>query len=174
MSLEEAERIARSYLPDEPRQDDLAAWRASRPRPEPKREPRRLDTQPAAPPIDLAAVVRGALLGERSLMTEAFGEALGEYGNGLLDQVEGMIAATAAGLHEDLSRQIDQLRAELSARIDEMASESAANVALIHGQGERLKAQLEAVIAKKTRARAARPNGGSLLSLPAPTNGHAQ
>jgi hypothetical protein len=128
-----------------------------------------LDTAPAEPPIDLAAVVRGALLGERSFMTEAFGEALGEYGNQLLGDVETMVAAKTAEIREEFGRRVDQLRAELS----ELANESAANISLIHGQGERLKAELEAVIAKKTRTRAAKPNGGPLLSLPAP-NGHTQ
>jgi hypothetical protein len=166
MSLEEAERIARNYLPDEPRQDDLTAWRRSRPRPEPKRETRGLDTAPAEPPIDWAAVIRGAILGERAHMTEAIGGAIAEYGNELGDSiiadVERMIAATAAELRDEFSRQINQLRAELSGRIDSTQT-----------HGAELKAQLDEIIARRRRARAAKPNGGSLLQLPAP-NGHAQ
>jgi hypothetical protein len=48
-----------------------------------------------------------------------------------------------------------------------------ASVATVHSQGERLKAELEAIVAKRARAKATKPNGGSLLQLPAP-NGHAQ
>jgi hypothetical protein len=173
MSLEEAERIARNYLPDEPRQDDLTAWRASQPRQERARRERGLDTMPAEPPVDWAAVINGAIRGERAHMVEAIGEAIGEHGNELLDQVETMIAQAIDKLRAEMrieaSRQLEHLRTEFTAQTTELFE----SVAMIHGQGERLKAQLEAVIAKRTRARAAKPNGGSLLQLPAP-NGHAQ
>ena len=36
------------------------------------------------------------------------GQAIGECGNGIFDETEAMIAATAAELREELSRQIDQ------------------------------------------------------------------
>jgi hypothetical protein len=65
MTLEEAEWIARNRLPDEPCGDELTSWRASRPRQEPRRQTRSLDTAPAEPPIDWALVIRGAILGER-------------------------------------------------------------------------------------------------------------
>jgi hypothetical protein len=100
------------------------------------------------------------LKAERSTMVEIVGQALGGYGDGLLDEVETMIAATAAELREEFARQIDQLRAELSGRID-----------LVHTQGTELRPELEKIIAKKRRARAARSNGSALL-LPAP-NGDA-
>jgi hypothetical protein len=157
MTFEEAMAISERRLPGEPPEPD---WRASRPAPEPKRRARGLDTAPQ-PEVDIAYVIRGAILAERSVMVEIVGQALGEYCNGILDQVETMIGAVAAEIREDFGRQIDQLRAELLGWIDEMANESAANVALIHGQGERLKAQLEAVIAKKTRANAAKTNGSA-------------
>jgi transposase-like protein len=64
-------------------------------------------------------------------------------------------------LRTEFGGQIDQLRNELSARID-----------LAHTQGNELRAQLETIIAKKRRAKAAKPNGGSLLQLPGP-NGDA-
>jgi hypothetical protein len=125
---------------------------------------------PAAPQVDWALVIRQTILGERAHMTEAIGGAIAEYGDELGDSivadVERMVAATAAELREEFSRQIDQLRAELA----EQGNELFASVATVHGQGERLKAQLEAVTAKKTRARAAKPNGsnGEHLLLPAP------
>jgi hypothetical protein len=65
MTLEEAEWIATHRLPEEPPEDGVAAWRASQPRQEPRREgERKLDTMPmpAEPPIDWAAVIRGAIL----------------------------------------------------------------------------------------------------------------
>jgi hypothetical protein len=164
MTLEEAMFIANNRLPGEPAEVN---WRATRPVREPPKRERGLDTAPAEPPIDWAAVIRGAILGERAHMTEAIGGAIAEYGNGIIDEIETMIAATAAELREEFSRQIDQLRAEFSGRIDEMANEFAGNVALIHSQGERLKAELDAVIAKKTRARH-KANGSTLLQLPAP------
>jgi hypothetical protein len=164
MTLEEAMAISEHRLPGEPPEAD---WRASRPAPEPKRKARGLDTA-QRPEIDLAYVIRGAILAERAQMVEIIGESIGEYGNQLLDEIETTIAATASELREEFSRQIDQLRAELS----ETANESAANVALIHSQGEKLKAQLEEVIAKRTRTKAAKP----LLQLPAPNgngDGHS-
>jgi hypothetical protein len=155
MTLEEAEWISRNRLPEEPREDELASWRATRPLPEPRGRQQRLDTMPTQP-VDMAAVIRGALKGERVLLTEAFGGALAEYGDGLLDEIETMIAATAAELREEFARQIDQLRSEFSNRID-----------LVHTQGSEPRAQLEQVIARKRRAKAAKANGEHLL-LPAP------
>jgi hypothetical protein len=155
--LDEAEYIARNYLPVEPRPDEISSWRASQPRPEPKREERKLDTMPAAPEqIDWADVIRQAILAERSLMSEIIGGAIAEYGDELGDSivadVERMIAATAAELREEFSRQI----AELSSRIDSTQT-----------HGAELKAQLDAIIAKRKRAKAAKANGEHLL-LPAP------
>jgi hypothetical protein len=173
MTLEEAERIARNYLPDEPRRDELSAWRASRPRREPPRHERGLDTAPAEPPVDWELVIRQAILGERAQMAEAIGEAIGEYGEGLLDKVERMIEAAVAsaveGLRAEFTRELGQLRSDLAVQGNELFE----SVATVHSQGERLKAELEAIVAKKTRARATKTNGGSLLSLPVP-NGHAQ
>src|SRR5262245_39714505 len=165
VTYEEAERIARGQLlPGEPRADEITAWRASRPPREPARRERGLDTIPAPPPIDWALVIRQTILGERAHMTEAIGGAIAEYGDGLGDElladVEGMIAAAVAELREEFSRQIDQLRTELSGRIDSTQT-----------HGAELKAQLDAIIAKRKRAKAAKPNGSTLL-LPSP-NGHA-
>jgi hypothetical protein len=161
MTLEEAEAIARGRTADEPAEDWLASWRRTRPRPEPARKQRSLDTMPQpAQEVDVAFVIRAALKAERSVMSEIVGGALGEYGNQLADellgQVERMIAATAAELRDEFSRQIDQLRAELSGRIDSTQTHGAA--------------QLDEIIAKRRRARtAAKPNGnGSTLLLPAP------
>jgi hypothetical protein len=129
MTLEEAEWIARNRLPDEPREDKVATWRASRPRPEPARRERGLDTMPAEPPIDWALVIRQAILGERAFMNEAIGGAIAVYGDGLGDSiiadVERMIAATAAELKEEFARQIAELKAELSGRIDSTQTHSA-------------------------------------------------
>jgi hypothetical protein len=111
---------------------------------------------PAPEPIDWALVIRQAILGERAFLTEAIGQALAGYGDGLGDeliaQVESMIAATAAELREEFSRQI----AELSGRIDSTQT-----------HGAELKAELEKIIARKRRAKAAKANGEHLL-LPAP------
>jgi hypothetical protein len=164
VTLEEAEFIARNYLPDEPRPDEITAWRASRPRQEPKREERKLDTMPTPPPIDWADVIRGAILGEREFMSQAIGGAIAEYGDGLGDgiiaDVENMIAATAAELKEEFARQIAELKAELSGRIDSTQT-----------HGAELKAQLDAIITRKRRARAAKPTALADASLAPRTNG---
>jgi hypothetical protein len=91
MTLEEAMHVSDHLLPGEPGGDEIANWQAQRPQPEPARQQRSPDTA-SAPEIDWASVIRGALLGERSFLVEAFGQALGEHGNGLLDEVEQMIA----------------------------------------------------------------------------------
>jgi hypothetical protein len=161
MTLQEAEWIARNYLPDEPRPDDLTAWRASRPRPEPRREERKLDTMPPEPPIDWALVIRQAILGERAFMNEAIGGAIAEYGDqlgdGIIADVERMIAAMAAELKDEFARQIAELKAELSCRIDSTQTHSA-----------EVKAEVETILAKRKRARAAKPNGEHLLLPPPP------
>jgi hypothetical protein len=96
---------------------------------------------------------------------------LGEYGNQLGDEllveVRQLIEAAVEQLRAEFSRQLDQLRSEFTAQTTELFE----SVALIHTQGDQLKAQLEAIVAKKTRARS-KANGGSLLQLPAPTNGN--
>src|SRR5262249_187831 len=119
-----------------------------RPPAESVRRERGLDTRQAPPPVDWAAVIRGALRGERGVLAEAFGGALGEYGDGLFDEVETMIGAVAAELREEFARQIDQLRGEFSNRVD-----------LVHTQGAELRAELEKVIARKRRVKAAKANG---------------
>jgi hypothetical protein len=159
MSLEEAEWIARNRLPDEPSEDEVASWQAHRPRPEPRRETRSLDTAPAPPQIDWADVIRRAILAERSVMSEIVGSAIGEIRNETLDEVEGMIAAAVnqlrAELRVEFSRQLDGLRGQIDA------------------QGNELRSRLEEVIAKKRRTKdAAKPNG-SLLQL-RPPNGDAR
>jgi hypothetical protein len=159
MSLTEAEYIARGRLADEPAEDWLTSWQATRPRPEPERRARGLDTAPPAEPVDWALVIRQALLGERAHMTEAIGGALAEYGDELGDElladVERMIAAAVAEVKEEFARQI----AELSARIDSTQT-----------HGAELKAQLDAIVTRRRRAKAAKPNGEHLL-LPAPATG---
>jgi hypothetical protein len=155
MTLEEAMAISERRLDTEPREDEIAAWRASQPRPKPKRRTRGLDTAPA-PEVDWATVIRQAILGEREHTAEVVGGAIGEYGNGLLDEIEATIAATAAELREEFARQIDQLRAELSGRIDSTQT-----------HGAELKAQLDEIIARRRRTKAAKANGEHLL-LPAP------
>src|SRR5262245_12612480 len=136
-----------------------------RPQPEPeKRERGGLDTMAAPPPIDWALVIRQAILGERAFLTEAIGGAIAEYGDDLGDSiiadVERMIAATAAELKEEFARQIAELKAELSGRIDSTQT-----------HGAELKAELEKIVARRKRGRAAKPNGGEQgepLLLPAP------
>ena len=80
-------------------------------------------------------------------MTEAVGQAIGEYSNGILDETEAMIAATAAELREDFSWQIDQLRAELSGQVD-----------LVHTQGAETRAEVEKILARRRRAKSAKPS----------------
>jgi hypothetical protein len=147
--------IAAHRLPGEPGADELARWQARRPQPEPPKRPRGLDTAPA-PQIDWAAVINGAIRGERAHMVEAIGQAIGQHGDGLLDEVEAMIAAAVDHLRAEFAGQIDQLRNELSGQINT--------------QGSELRAQLQEIIAKKKRAR----TKASLLQLPAPNgNGNA-
>jgi hypothetical protein len=163
MTLEEAEWIARNRLPDEPAENSLADWQATRPRPEPARCERSLDTMPAPPPIDWALVIRQALLGERAHMTEAIGGALAEYGDELGDSIIADVERMIAEAKEEFARQIAELKAELSGRIDSTQT-----------HGAELKAQLEAIIAKKRRAKAAKANCERLL-LPGPNgNAHPQ
>jgi hypothetical protein len=113
-------------------------------------------------------VIRGALLGERVVWTEAVGQALAEYGDELgdsiIDDVRGMIEAAVAELRDEFAKQID----ELSGRIDSTQT-----------QGAELKAELDKIIARRRRAKAAKANGerlpsGEPLLLPSPANGHAQ
>jgi hypothetical protein len=121
-----------------------------RPPPEPERKPRGLDTAPA-PQIDWAAVINGAIRGERAHMVEAIGQAIGQYGDELLGEVEAMIAAAVNQLRTEFAGQLN----ELSARID-----------LSHTQGAELRAQLETIMKRRTKPR---------LLLPAPVpngNGH--
>ena len=158
MTLEEAEWIARNRLPEEPREDEIAAWRASRPRREPPRRERGLDTMPAPPAIDWADVIRRAILGERAHMTEAIGGAIGEVRNETLDEVEQLIAQAADQIKSELRAEIDQMRVEFFKRLDS-----------VRGQGTELRAELEKI--RKRRAKTAKPNGeysGEPLLLPAP------
>ena len=160
MTLEEAMFIANNRLPGEPAEVN---WRATRPVREPPKRERGLDTAPAEPPIDWAAVIRGAILGERAHMTEAIGGAIAEYGNELGDSIIADVERMIAEAKEEFARQIAELKAELSGRIDSTQT-----------HGAELKAQLEAIIAKKRRAKAAKANCERLL-LPGPNgNAHPQ
>jgi len=156
MTLEEAMHIASNRLPEEP-EDALTNWQAARPPPEPPKRPRGLDTSP----VDWPAEIRKAASRERALIVEAVGQALGEHGNAIIGEVEQMIAAA-----------VDQVRSELRAEFAGQISELSARIDLAHTQGNELRAQLEEIIAKKRRAKAAKPNGSRLL-LPGP-NGNAQ
>jgi hypothetical protein len=112
------------------------------------------------PQVDWALIIRQTILGERAHMTEAIGQAIAEYGDGLGDgllaEVRVMIEAAVEQLRAEFRAEIDQLRAELSGRIDSTQT-----------HGAELKAELEKIIGRKRRARAAKPNGEHLL-LPAP------
>jgi hypothetical protein len=169
VTIEEAMAIYERRLPEEPREDWVAAWRASRPLPEPTKRAQRLDTTPAQA-IDWSLIIRQALLGERSFLVEAFGGALGEVRNALLDEIETVIAQAISELRTEFAEQINQLRtallAELANRIDQLADEFSGQVDLIHSQGDQLRSQLEHIIAKKARTKR------NLLQLPAP-NGDA-
>jgi hypothetical protein len=145
VTLEEAEYIARNYLPDEPRPDEISSWRASQPRPEPARGPRGLDTAPA-PQVDVADVIKMALRAERDLMTEAVGGALAEYTDNALSEVDAEI--------QKLRTEVDQLRSEFS---------QANELREIRAQ----LAEIKEMLAKKARGRKIPP-----LQLPAP-NGDA-
>ena len=140
MTLEEAMRIASH--PGEPGGDELARWQAHRPQPQPPKRPQSLDT---APPIDWAAVIHGAIRGERAHVLEVVGQALGEYGNEVVAEVEQMTAQAIdqlrTELRAELASQVDQLRSELSGQITQ------------GNELRALRAQLEEIIAKKTRAR---------------------
>jgi hypothetical protein len=109
MSIEEAERIARERLPEEPGQDWLANWRKSTPRPESVKEPQRLDTEPADA-IDWSDVIHRALKAERGLMTEATGRALGEVREEIRDEVDAAIEK----LRAEMRAEADRLREQFS------------------------------------------------------------
>jgi hypothetical protein len=157
MTLEEAEYIARNRLPDEPREDE---WRPSRPSPEPRRE-RTLDTAPAPDPVDWSAVIGMALKASRAEQAEVIGSAMGEYGNQLADEllaeVRQLIEAAVEGLRAEFTRQIEELRSDFTAQATDLFE----SVALISTEGQRLRAQLEQAIAKKTRTGAKAPRNGS-------------
>jgi chorismate mutase len=159
MTLEEAMAINDRLLPGEPGGDEIARWQACRPQPEPARQQRGLDTAPAPQVVDWALVIRQALLGERAHMTEAIGEALGEHGNKLLDESRDDDRGGCNQLRAEHAEQLDQLRAQID---------------LAHTQGAELRAELENIIAKRKRAKAAKANGEArpLLQLPNP-NGDA-
>jgi hypothetical protein len=121
MTLEEAEYIARNYLPDEPREDE---WRASRTPREPARRERGLDTRPAEPPVDWAAVINMAIKASRAEQSEVIGEAMGEYCNQLADEliaeVRQLIEAAVEGLRTQLTQKIDELRSDFTAQATEL------------------------------------------------------
>jgi hypothetical protein len=166
MTLQEAMEISNRLLPGEPGGDELANWQAMRPRPEPPKRERGLDTAPPMPEIDWALIINAAIRGERAHMVEAVGEAIGEHGNGLLTEVEGMIAQAA----DQLRAEINKLRAEFAIQIDQLRNELSVRIDSAHTQGNELRAQLEEIIAKKKRAR----TKAALLQLPAPNgNGDA-
>jgi len=157
VTFEEAMAISERRLPGEPPEPD---WRTSRPSPEPKRRTRGLDTAPPDP-VDWAAVINMALRAERSTMSEIVGGALGEYGNQLADEllaeVRQLIEAAVEGLRAEFTRQIEELRSDFTAQATELFE----SVALISTEGQRLRAQLEQAIAKKTHTRAKAPRNGS-------------
>jgi hypothetical protein len=149
VTWEEAMEISNRLLPGEPGGDELARWQAQRPQPEAPKPLRGLDTAP----IDWPAEIAKAASRERALLTEAIGCAIAEYGNELFAEFEGVI---------------DQLRTELNAELANQRNELSARIDSAHTQGNELRAQLEAIIAKKRRAK---PNGSRLL-LPGPPNGN--
>jgi hypothetical protein len=161
---DEALWISRNRLPGEPGGDELTRWRNSMPPAEPERKPRGLDTAPA-PEVDWAAVIRGALKAERSIMSEIVGKALGQYGDELFSEIEVAIATAVDQLRTELRAEIEQLRSELSGRIDSTQT-----------HGAELRAELEKVIARKRARKAAKPNGEGVvtscpvLQLPAPNS----
>jgi hypothetical protein len=170
MTLEEAEWIARNRLPEEPPEDGVAAWRASRPRQEPRRQTRGLDTAPPPDPVDWAFVIRQAIKASRAEQAEVIGSALGEYGNQLADdliaEIRPMIEEAIEGLRGEFTRQIDALRSDFTSQATELFE----SVAVVSTEGQRLKAELDKIAARRKRARAAKQNGseGSPLMLPPP------
>jgi hypothetical protein len=106
MTLEEAERIARERLPEEPAEDPLADWRKSMPRPEPEKTSQSLDTAQ----VDWSLIIHQALKAERALLTEATGSALGEVREELRDE----FAAAIEKLRAEFRAEVDRLRAEFS------------------------------------------------------------
>jgi hypothetical protein len=176
MTLEEAEAIARGRrLDSEPAEDWLKSWHRTMPTPEPRREPRGLDT-------DIAAVVRTALKGERELLTEATGQAIGEVRDEIFDEIERLITQAVDKLRVELciefSRQLEALRlradtqsTDLRAATDQMRDEFFKRLDLVRGQGTELRAELEKIAARKRRARSAAASPGSTLLPPAPLAG---
>jgi hypothetical protein len=153
VSWEEAMEISNRLLPGEPGGDELARWQAHRPRPEPPKRERGLDTMQ----VDLGAEIRKAVAQERALITEAAGQALAEVRDAALDEAERLIAAAVAELRAEFAGQLAQLRSQADTL------------------GGELKAQLEQI--KRRAPKAAKANGDTpfLLQLPGPNgNGNAQ
>jgi hypothetical protein len=90
-------------------------------------------------------------------MTQAIGGAIAEYGDGLGDniiaEVRQLIEAAVEGLRAEFKRELDALRSDFTAQATELFE----SVALISNESQRLRARLdEVVLAKKTRAKAAK------------------
>jgi hypothetical protein len=99
-------------------------------------------------------------------MAEIVGGALGEYGNQLADEllaeVRQLIEAAVEGLRAEFKRELDELRSDFTAQTTELFE----SVALISTESQRLRSQIDAVVAKKTRTRSkAASNGGDALPL---------
>jgi hypothetical protein len=99
MTYEEALRIARERLPNEPKEDSLERWARNMPKPEPPRQQRSLDI----PHVDLDERVNTLIAAERDFIIEVVGQALGEFRDELVGDIEKMIA-----------KEVEKLRAEVN------------------------------------------------------------
>src|SRR5262245_10085403 len=106
MTLEEAMHVANNRLPEEPAEDWLTSWQAARPRPEPVKEPPKLDTAQ----VDVSRVIGMTLRADRALHSEATGQALGEVRNEVLDEFDAAIEK----LRAEFCAEAERLRAEFS------------------------------------------------------------
>src|SRR5262249_50797714 len=108
-----------------------------------------LDTMPAEPQVDWA---ERSIRAERSIISEIVGSAIGEIQNQTLDEVEQMIATAADQVRAEFTAQLNQLRTELGIQNDRIQA---------------VRAEVEQIVARKRRAKTAKPNGsnGSTLLL---------
>jgi hypothetical protein len=93
-------------------------------------------------------LLNSVLKAERSSMTEAFGEALGIHGDGLLDEVEAMIDAKLATIR------------------DELATMLTAQVAMVLQQHAQLKADVTTKMTTLSKDLGSDDNGVVLLPNP--------
>jgi hypothetical protein len=90
--------------------DPLSEWRKGMPQPEPPRKERGLD----APPVDMDAHVEAIVAAEREFIMTVVGQAMKEFGDSLIDEIEHKIREQVDKIRVDfgLESTVEQLVAD--------------------------------------------------------------